>query len=78
MVHPSLYPSPFKESFTFDPGSMGGDYELRLLDLQGKLIERRIHRGKQKMFWQPEIAAGLYFLVWRVDDEYGSLRLIKE
>lgn len=57
-------PNPLSSAIPFICGKLSADdvYQMRILDLQGRLILEQDFRGNEPVFWVKNLSAGLYLL----------------
>ncbi|HIA07299.1 MAG TPA: T9SS type A sorting domain-containing protein [Flavobacteriales bacterium] len=76
----AIYPNPFTESTLIEfENTAGTSFELRVLDLSGKLIrERSAITGTRFVFRRDGMANGIYFLELRSKDQVFLGKLVLE
>jgi hypothetical protein len=73
-----IYPNPFSNSTTFS-FEEDGCYKLKIYDLMGKLIEARKFSGKQLIYENYSLQAGIYFYEMSNEKNHFTRgKLIKE
>ena len=73
-----LYPNPTNGNFSVDLGSQYQNVNIRLMDLNGKLIESNSYNEGQIFNLKIEESAGVYLLQIDAEDKKAVIRLIKE
>lgn len=73
-----LYPNPTNGNFSVDLGNNYQQVEIRLMDLNGKLIQSNVYNDGQLFNMKIEESAGVYLLQINAEDKEAVIRLIKE
>ncbi|MBI3233947.1 MAG: T9SS type A sorting domain-containing protein, partial [Bacteroidetes bacterium] len=78
----TVYPNPFKESFTVDMNMAAGTYTLQLTDLAGRTVQSQtitLNDGNTQIIIPTEnIAYGVYNLSLMSNNKIQSIRIIKQ
>jgi hypothetical protein len=73
-----VYPNPTNGNFSVDLGSIYKSSEIRITDMNGKLIYSKLITESQILNLSLEEPAGIYFISIQSDDKKAILRLIKK
>jgi hypothetical protein len=73
-----LYPNPTSGLFTIDMGSVKAEFEVRIADQSGRLIQSSVFRNTQFADLEIKGQAGVYFVTVASEDERAVMILTKE
>jgi hypothetical protein len=76
-----IYPNPANGEFVIQFANVSGDAVVGIYDITGKLIDEKrafIFEGNDRMSWEVECAAGMYFVMVEMSEGMGVRMLMVE
>ncbi|MCP4440059.1 MAG: T9SS type A sorting domain-containing protein [Aureispira sp.] len=73
-----LYPNPTKGNFRIDLDQLYGNIQIRILDVQGKLVRTEEYQNLEQLDLSIDGASGLYFIQIYTNKKEAMLKVLKE
>jgi len=75
--NPAAYPNPTYRALTIDLGGLFTKVTLNLTDVSGRILQSNQYTSIEKINYEVEQQAGVYFLMVRSDEKQSVIRVVK-